>query len=88
MTKKGNAHRRPKIRRRTGHCFYCKRQFEPTPLRKQTRDHVVPRSQGGPNHKSNIVACCWECNNRKGDMPADEFIRMLEAERQATNPVT
>jgi hypothetical protein len=27
-----------------------------------------------------VVAACRECNNRKGDTPADDFIRLLYRE--------
>lgn len=30
-------------------------------------DHVLPRKQGGTDDVSNLVACCWACNNEKGD---------------------
>ncbi len=33
----------------------------------KTVDHVIPRSRGGKNTKSNLVACCEWCNSRKGN---------------------
>lgn len=50
------------ILRRDGHrCQYvgCTR-------RATTVDHVIPRCQGGPSTWGNLVACCQECNARKG----------------------
>jgi 5-methylcytosine-specific restriction endonuclease McrA len=38
-----------------------------------TRDHKIPKSRGGANHKTNIVLACASCNNEKGDMPPQEF---------------
>jgi 5-methylcytosine-specific restriction endonuclease McrA len=32
----------------------------------------VPRSRGGANAWENLVACCFACNNRKGDRTPDE----------------
>ncbi len=31
-----------------------------------TIDHVTPKSQGGTNEWTNLVACCKKCNQRKG----------------------
>lgn len=31
-----------------------------------TVDHVIPRCQGGPSTWTNLVACCRECNAKKG----------------------
>lgn len=35
-----------------------------------TKDHVVPRSRGGKDHLSNLVAMCVTCNVAKGSSPA------------------
>lgn len=32
-----------------------------------TIDHIVPRRLGGPTSWENLVCCCNDCNNRKGD---------------------
>lgn len=32
-----------------------------------TIDHIVPRSRGGKNSWINTVACCYRCNQAKGD---------------------
>lgn len=32
-------------------------------------DHVVPKSKGGTNDVSNLVACCTPCNRLKGPAP-------------------
>lgn len=32
-------------------------------------DHVIPTSRGGSDDDSNLVACCWPCNRRKGNRP-------------------
>ena len=31
-----------------------------------TLDHVVPRVAGGTTQWNNVVACCKDCNRRKG----------------------
>jgi 5-methylcytosine-specific restriction endonuclease McrA len=30
-------------------------------------DHVHPKSKGGHNKIENLLACCYHCNNKKGD---------------------
>jgi len=45
-----------------GECYYCGRA---TPPRDLTMDHIVPISRGGRSTKSNVVAACKQCNNKK-----------------------
>ena len=45
-------------------CQFCGRIFPSSEL---TLDHVVPRSRGGRSSWENLVACCYRCNNGKGD---------------------
>ena len=56
------------------HCKYCRRKLS---NRKDTFDHVIPKSQGGKSDESNIVLACNGCNNAKGDLSAEEFIQKL-----------
>lgn len=44
-------------------CQYCMKKF---PAKELTRDHMVPRSHGGPMTWENIVAACGPCNMKKG----------------------
>jgi len=60
--------------RERGACFYCLRR---TPANVQCLDHVVPRVRFGRNSYRNLVSCCIECNTRKGDRPARDFLRTL-----------
>jgi len=57
-----------------GACFYCLRR---TPANVQCLDHVVPRARFGRNSYRNLVSSCMECNTRKGDRPAPDFLRTL-----------
>src|SRR3990172_9014283 len=50
-------------------CQFCGHQF---PASELTLDHVVPRSRGGHSSWENLVACCYQCNNRKGDRTPEE----------------
>lgn len=50
-------------------CQFCGRTFPSSEL---TLDHVVPRSRGGRSSWENLVACCYQCNNHKGDRTPEE----------------
>lgn len=43
-----------------------------------TRDHVIPSSEGGSLHVDNLLLSCQFCNNRRGSMPAVEFLEIAE----------
>jgi len=45
-----------------------------------TKDHVIPRSEGGRDVVSNYVTCCTKCNNEKGSTPYDEFLSKKKEE--------
>jgi 5-methylcytosine-specific restriction endonuclease McrA len=76
--------------RENGRCFYCDRHVNlhtvetcstrwPDP-RAATLDHVMPRAAGGGNTFDNMVLACFECNNRRGDMSAFDFLAGLQQE--------
>ena len=44
-------------------CVYCGESYE---LQNLTLDHVRPRSLGGQDLTTNVVACCKKCNKEKG----------------------
>lgn len=50
-------------------CAYCARKGVPL-----HRDHVVPRSRGGPDNASNIVMACPQCNHAKRDKLPSEWL--------------
>ena len=50
-------------------CQYCATVL---PSGELTLDHVLPRSRGGRSTWENLVACCYTCNNRKGDRTPEE----------------
>lgn len=68
--------------REGGVCFYCLRRVGSD---MQALDHVIPRAQLGLNSYRNLVSCCRECNSRKGDRPADDFLRLLYREGRLTS---
>jgi hypothetical protein len=57
-----------------GRCFYCLRRMA---RRNRCLDHVVPRASLGLNSYRNLVSCCHDCNVKKTDGQAEEFLRWL-----------
>jgi 5-methylcytosine-specific restriction endonuclease McrA len=50
-------------------CQYC---LSTLPSSELTLDHVIPRSRGGESTWENLVACCLDCNNQKGNRTPEE----------------
>lgn len=57
------------FRRDQNMCAYCGGEFPQSAL---TRDHIKPRSKGGPNIWMNVVTACERCNKRKDDKMLEE----------------
>lgn len=55
-----------------GKCWYC---FQPCTPKTFTIDHIVPKSRGGGNNILNKVGACSSCNNAKGSMSQEEFLK-------------
>lgn len=60
-------------------CAYCKQSVKHG---KATKDHVVPRGQGGPNVAENIVLACKPCNEAKANRTPEEWARDILSYRQ------
>lgn len=68
--------------KQAGKCFYCGCSMHLSRGPKDgicsdnlaTLDHYIPRSQGGSNDLSNLVAACYRCNTLRSDAPAPAFI--------------
>lgn len=66
-------------------CCYCGHSIErhknrrgrPLPPNAITRDHIIPKSQGGTN-ADNLLAACNICNFLRGDMDAYAFFNLLQ----------
>lgn len=65
-----------------GLCFYCLSRLTPTA---RCLDHVLPAARGGSNSYRNLVSCCVECNTRKGETAAEDFLRSLYRLRRLTS---
>lgn len=61
-------------------CFYCKRPLEENEL---TLDHYKSRSRYPQFRDSlhNLVPCCLPCNQRKGSLSGDEFLKVIAEEK-------
>ena len=56
-------------------------------MRAATRDHIIPRCEGGTDTRENLVAACWWCNQYRGNRPADEaFARIRRLIRRGSHP--
>ena len=64
------------LKREENHCFYCLRVLT---VENYVIEHVVSRPAGGNGYR-NVVAACRECNNRKNDSTAENFLRALYRE--------
>lgn len=65
-----------------GKCHYCKRMVRVKHVKKDdplraTLDHVIPRSKGGKDSRKNLVLSCYQCNQAKGHLRAEEFLRLI-----------
>ena len=56
-------------------CQYCGIECEKLEL---TIDHVIPRSKGGNNSWTNLVAACKKCNQKKGDKTLSQVGLVLQ----------
>jgi hypothetical protein len=46
-------------------CYWCAASLNKT---QRTRDHLIPKCQGGSDDSDNIRWACRECNNSRGDL--------------------
>ena len=60
-------------------CIYCGNEGIYT-------DHVIPKSRGGSNDRSNLVPCCAGCNANKGTQTPEEWIGIPNSEIYKGSP--
>jgi 5-methylcytosine-specific restriction endonuclease McrA len=56
-------------------CHYCSKELTWNLV---TVDHKIPLCTGGGNGPDNIVPSCHDCNNKKGNLPYEEFIKSIK----------
>lgn len=78
--------RRNLFARDRNRCQYCGNLF---PTSELSIDHVLPRSQGGPDTWENLVCACVRCNARKGGRtPAQAHMKLVtKPVRPKRNPL-
>ena len=54
-------------------CFYCGRKIDKS---NYVIEHIISRPAGGNGYR-NLVAACKNCNDKKGDISAEDFLRSL-----------
>ena len=57
---------------RNSKCIYCDVILN---YKNATADHIIPIAEGGNNTQVNLVVCCKDCNNEKGDISFKSFLR-------------
>ena len=53
-------------------CLYCRTKLTEA---NATTDHIIPISKRGNNSKMNLIVCCFDCNNQRGNLEFYEFLR-------------
>lgn len=51
-------------------CFYCDKEVSTFEV-----EHMIPKARGGSNRIDNLTLSCHKCNQKKGTLTADEFIK-------------
>lgn len=60
-------------------CFYCDKEVSNFEV-----EHMIPKAKGGSNRIDNLTLSCHNCNQKKGTLTAEEFIKqILPAEKVA-----
>jgi len=59
------------LKREDYKCFYCLHELQRDDF---YLDHLVPRTQGGQNYRSNLVASCRTCNTKKNALEPEKFL--------------
>jgi 5-methylcytosine-specific restriction endonuclease McrA len=55
------------------YCIYCDDLLDAS---NATADHIVPISDGGNNCQVNLVVCCKNCNNERGNMEFKTYLTL------------
>lgn len=54
-------------------CIYCGCDLH---HQNATADHIIPISEGGNNCQVNLVVCCQDCNNERGNMDFSTYVSL------------
>jgi len=54
-------------------CPYCDSNLS---HENATADHIIPISKGGNNTQVNLVVCCKDCNNERGNLDFNNYLSL------------
>ena len=57
---------------RNSKCIYCECDLNEE---NATTDHIIPISEGGNNCQVNLMVCCFDCNNERGNTEFTEYLK-------------
>lgn len=60
-------------------CFYCDKAVSNFEV-----EHMIPKAKGGSNRIDNLTLSCHNCNQKKGTLTAEEFIKKILPAEKAT----
>lgn len=62
-------------------CIYCDVKLN---HHNATADHIIPISDGGNNCQVNLVVCCKDCNNQRGNMDFKTYLLIKKKDIQTS----
>lgn len=57
-------------------CYICKQKIPET--EHATIDHINPKSKFGTDSRENLHCCCKRCNDDKGNLTYDEYVKHIK----------
>ena len=63
-------------------CYYCSQKLDYNTPKQVHVEHMIPLFRGGSNRPNNLCLSCKQCNDRKGKKTHDEFLALLDSERE------
>jgi 5-methylcytosine-specific restriction endonuclease McrA len=54
-------------------CIYCGCKLNES---NATTDHIIPISEGGNNSQVNLIVCCFDCNNERGNLNFYDYLKI------------
>lgn len=66
------------LKRDGDRCFYCDKKLK---IQEIAMEHVCPISCGGPNHLSNMVLACKDCDAEVTNLPVAKKIKIRDRKR-------
>jgi len=62
-------------------CIYCETKLN---YENATTDHIIPISEVGNNSLVNLMVCCFDCNNERGNLEFTEYLRVKNPKYKKT----